>query len=76
VNRFALLAFIVVVLGGAVKGNALYGTFPTAAIGGPDDAHQNGGFIPATAVDQYGSYTSHSVWCPGGQLAVDLSQCG
>ena len=40
------------ILGGAVKGQRTYGTFPVLTVNGPNDT-STGRWIPTTAIDQY-----------------------
>ena len=37
------------VMGGAVNGGQIYGTYPTLALGGPNDSGANGRWLPTTA---------------------------
>lgn len=43
------------VLGGAVKGGDMYGSFPEHALQGPSDSGDRGNWIPTTSLDQYGA---------------------
>jgi len=44
-----------IVLGGAVQGGRIYGSFPELSLGGPNDSGNRGVWIPTTATDQFGA---------------------
>ena len=43
------------VMGSALKGADVYGTFPLLALDGPDDVSGRGVWLPSTSLDQYGA---------------------
>ncbi len=65
-----------IVMGGAVKGGKMYGTFPTLALAGPDDSGTNGRWVPSTASSQYASTLAQWFGVPVGQLSTVLPNIG
>lgn len=63
------------IVGGAVKGGNLYGTFPNLSINGPDDAG-DGRWIPTTAVDQYAATLATWFGVSAGQLPTIFPNIG
>jgi uncharacterized protein (DUF1501 family) len=64
------------VVGGAVKGGKLYGTFPTLALGGPDDSGSTGRWIPSTASVQYAATLASWFGVSAGQLTSIFPNLG
>ncbi len=64
------------ILGGAVKGGQMYGTFPTMALGGPDDSGNRGAFIPSTSTMQYGATLASWLGVPAAQLPMVFPNIG
>jgi uncharacterized protein (DUF1501 family) len=56
------------VLGGAVQGGQIFGSFPAFQLGGPDDTDTRGRWIPTLSVDQYGATLSSWFGIPDSAL--------
>jgi uncharacterized protein (DUF1501 family) len=65
-----------IVLGGAVKGGKMYGTFPTLALGGPDDSGSNGRWVPSSASVQYAATLAQWFGVSAGQMATIFPNIG
>jgi len=58
------------IMGGAVKGGALYGSFPDLRLGGNDDVSSEGRWLPTTSVDQYAATLARWFGVADSQLAA------
>ena len=56
------------VMGGAVKGGDMYGTYPTLVLKGPDDTGSNGAWLPTTGVDQIGGTLANWFGMPAADI--------
>ena len=56
------------VMGGAVNGGQIYGTYPTLVLGGQNDSGTNGRWIPTLASSQYAATLASWFGVPGGDL--------
>ncbi len=65
-----------IVMGGAVKGGQMYGTFPTLTLAGPDDSGLNGRWVPSTGSVQYAATLASWFGVSGAQMATIFPNIG
>jgi len=65
-----------IVIGGAVNGGQIYGTYPTLALAGPDDSGSNGRWVPSTASAQYAATLAQWFGVPTASLSSVLPTIG
>jgi uncharacterized protein (DUF1501 family) len=57
-----------IVMGGAVKGGQMYGTYPQLILGSGDDSGSNGRWVPSTGSVQYAATLANWFGVPAAQL--------
>jgi uncharacterized protein (DUF1501 family) len=65
-----------IVMGGAVKGGQIYGSYPTLVLAGPDDSGSNGRWVPSTATSQYAATLAQWFGVPATDLPTILPSIG
>ena len=65
-----------IVIGGAVNGGQIYGTYPTLALAGPDDSGSNGRWVPSTASSQYAATLAQWFGVTAAELPTVLPAIG
>jgi len=60
------------ILGGSVLGGDIYGKFPSLKLGGPDDASNEGRWIPTTSIEQYAATLTSWFGLNNTQLATNF----
>ena len=65
-----------IVIGGAVKGGQIYGSYPTLVLAGPDDSGSNGRWVPSTASSQYAATLAQWFGVPAAALPNILPSIG
>ena len=57
-----------IVVGGAVKGDQIFGTFPDLTLAGPDDLESTGRWIPSSSIEQYAAPLASWFGVPDSEL--------
>jgi uncharacterized protein (DUF1501 family) len=65
-----------IVIGGAVNGGQIYGTYPTLVLNGPDDSDSNGRWVPTIASSQYAATLAQWFGVSAAELPTVLPSIG